>query len=141
MNILKSAIFGSVLILVSANLYADESKDLLAIEYLKLSKTKETFDMTIDAYVEQFASQGSDADKESLRSFFKAYMGWETLKEPTIKLVAETLTAKELKDINDFYKTDSGRALAKKSPKMASDISNLIGANLQKAIQKMQGSK
>lgn len=137
MKVTNTLIAGVFILLSAGQVYADELNDL-AIEYLQLSKTKETFDMTIDAYAQQLSAQNPNADKEKIRTFFNAYMGWEILKEPTIKLVAQTLTVQELKDINAFYKTNSGKALAEKSPKMAADISNLIGTNLQKAMQDMQ---
>ncbi|ODS23147.1 hypothetical protein AB835_10525 [Candidatus Endobugula sertula] len=138
MNILKFLIIGVTLILATtSSVYAEEDHKVLAIEYLKLSKAKETVDMTIEAYVEQLSSQKPHSNKESIRTFFNTYMGWEVLKEPAIKLVSDSLSVNELKDINNFYKTDTGRSLAKKSPKMAADLSNLIAVNLQKAMKSM----
>jgi len=138
MNILKSTILGALLVLSITHAYAAKDDNALAIEYLTLSKAKETFEKTIDAYVAKFSSQTPNADKESIKQFFNTYMGWDALKDPTVEIVKESLSKKELKDIIRFYKTDSGRSLAEKSPKMSANISNLIGLNLQKAIQEIQ---
>ena len=113
---------------------AENNKNALVIEYLEISKTKETFDMTIEAYVNQLASQDPVAKKEDIRTFFNTYMGWNVLKEPSIKIVAAKFSEKELQDIIAFYKTSSGQAFANKSPEMAADLSNLIGSNMQKAM-------
>ena len=65
-------------------------------------------------------------------------MGWESLKEPTIQIVANLLSIEELSEINRFFKSSSGKALADNSPQMAAEISNLIGNNLNKAMSNMQ---
>ncbi len=103
-----------------------------------ISKTKETFDTTIEVYVNQMAPQGSEEEKDELRSFFNEFIGWDAMKEPTIKIVANLLSEKELSDINDFYNSQSGKALAESSPQMAADISNLIANNMNQAMQNIQ---
>lgn len=138
MSQLKLVFLLTFLAIFSSNVFADDAKTALATEYLILSKTKESVDSTIEAYVNQIASQNPSTDKDDLRAFFTQYMGWEILKEPTIKIVANLLSTAELSEINQFYKTTSGKALADNSPKMAAEISNLIGTNLNKAMSKMQ---
>ena len=124
-------------ILVS-NGFAEDSKTILAIEYLELSKTKEVFDMTIETYANQLSSNNPKVNKEQLRTFLNSYMGWDVLREPTIKIVADTFTEEELKAINSFYKSKHGVAFANKSPALSAAISELVAANLNKALTKMQ---
>jgi hypothetical protein len=124
-------------ILVS-NGFAEDSKTILAMEYLEVSKTKEVFDMTIETYVNQLSSNNPNVNKKQLRAFFNSYMGWDVLREPTIKIVADTFTEDELKAINNFYKSKHGVAFANKSPALSAAISELIAANLKKAMSKMQ---
>ncbi len=123
---------------VAGHAIADDRKNQLASEYLELSKTKESFDITIETYVNQLSSQNPGVDKKKMREFFDAYMGWEVLKEPTIKIVAESFTEEELIGINAFYKSKVGKVLADKSPALSAAISQLIGSNLNKAIGAMQ---
>ena len=118
--------------------YAESPNDQLSIEYLELSKTKEVFDMTIETYVQQLSSQNPNVDKENIREFFNSYMGWEVLKTPTIRVVSETFTEKELKDIIAFYKSKSGQSYAEKSPQLSAEITKIIAGNLQKAMTELQ---
>ena len=138
MNHIKLAFLLMTLSIFCINALAQNDKITLAAEYLILSKTKETFDSTIEAYVNQIAAQNPQTNKDDLRAFFNQYMGWEALKEPTINIVANLLSETELKEINHFYKSKSGKALADNSPQMAIEISNLIGNNLNKAMSNIQ---
>lgn len=135
MKNIKSIVVAVILTSFTFGALAENNKNALVVEYLEVSKTKETFDMTIDAYVDQISSQDPSAKKEDVRAFFNTYMGWDVLKEPSIKIVAAKFTEKELQDIIAFYKTSSGQTFANKSPEMAAELSNLIGSNIQKAMQ------
>lgn len=134
----KLVLFIMVSSIFVSTAFADDTRLALAIEYLELSKTKEVFDITIDTYVNQLSSNNPGTNKDQLRAFFNSYMGWEVLKEPTIKIVANTFTGEELKAINDFYKSKNGVAFANKSPALSAAISELIGANLNKAMANMK---
>jgi hypothetical protein len=134
----KLVLFIMVSSIFVSTAFADDTRLALAIEYLELSKTKKVFDMTIDTYVNQLSSNNPGINKDQLRAFFNSYMGWEVLKEPTIKIVANTFTGEELKAINDFYKSKNGVAFANKSPALSAAISELIGANLNKAMANMK---
>ncbi|HET6421756.1 MAG TPA: DUF2059 domain-containing protein, partial [Geobacteraceae bacterium] len=72
------------------------------------------------------------------REFFNAYMGWDVLREPMIKIVANSFTEEELIGINTFFKSRFGKVLAEKSPALSAAISELIGSNLNKAMGAMQ---
>lgn len=141
MNALKPLLIGVALTGAITNTYADENKDALAIEYLQLSKTKEAVDRTIEIYSEQLSNKNPTLDKEQLKAHFNTFIGWEVLKEPTIKLVANTFSAEELKSINSFYKTENGRSWAEKSPQIAAGVSKITGTNIQKALQSLQQPK
>ncbi len=134
----KLVLFIMVSSIFVSTAFADDTRLALAIEYLELSKTKEVFDITIDTYVNQLSSNNPGTNKDQLRAFFNSYMGWEVLKEPTIKIVANTFTGEELKAINLFYKSKNGVAFANKSPALSAAISELIGANLNKAMANMK---
>lgn len=134
----KLVLFIMVSSIFVSTAFADDTRLALAKEYLELSKTKEVFDITIDTYVNQLSSNNPGTNKDQLRAFFNSYMGWEVLKEPTIKIVANTFTGEELKAINDFYKSKNGVIFANKSPALSAAISELIGANLNKAMANMK---
>ena len=126
-----------VIVFISANTFA-EDKNKLALEYLELTKTKQLFDITIENYVNHLSLRNPKLNKEELMLFFNSYMGWDVVRDPTIKIVSDKFTEKELKNINDFFKTDDGRALSNQSPKISMEVSNLIGGNINKALASMK---
>jgi hypothetical protein len=111
-----------------------EDKAALALEYLELTKTKQLFDATIENYVNHLMAKNPNLNKDELTLFFSSYMSWSVLREPTVKIVSEKYTETELKGINAFFKTESGKALADKSPIISMEVSNLIGGNINKAL-------
>lgn len=133
MKIYKQLFIACLLLIFSHGSFAD-NKNELVVEYLELTKTKQLFDVTIDNYVNHLTAKNPKLNKEELRLFFNTYMGWDVLRSPTIKIVSEKFTNNELENINAFFRTDSGRALAEKSPIISMEISNLIGGNINKAL-------
>lgn len=77
-------------------------------------------------------------DKNRLRAFFNSYMGWEVIREQTIKIVADTFTEDELNAIIDFYKSKYGITYADKSSTLSAALAELIGANMNKVISELQ---
>ena len=117
---------------------AESTQQALAEEYLALSKTKETIDLTIESYVNRLHANNPRASKRQLRSFFNAYMGWDVLKEPATDIVVSNLTRAELSAVNGFYKTPHGKSIADKSPAVAAELSDLIIANLNRTMANME---
>jgi len=128
----------AIFLILTLPVFADDHKNNLAVEYLELSKAKETFDTTIETYVEQLSAQNPSTDKNKLKAFFESYMGWDVLKNSTIKIVADSFTEEELIGINNFYKSRIGQSLAEKTPALSAAISQLIGQNLNKAVEAMR---
>lgn len=138
MNYLKITAFYLSVIFMVSNASADDVKTALAIEYLELTKTSQIFDVTIDSYVGQLSAKQPQLDQEKLRMFFESNMGWSVLKDPTIKIVSESFSESELKNINAFFKTESGKILANKSLGISTEISKLISQNINKAFSEIQ---
>lgn len=129
--------FFTLLVIFSYGSYADSKNDL-AMEYLELTKTKQLFDVTIENYVNHLSARNSKLNKDELKLFFNQYMSWGVLKEATVKVVSDKFSESELQKINAFFKTEEGKALAEKSPKISMEISNLIGGNINKALSIMR---
>lgn len=111
---------------------AEEDAAALAVEYLELSKTPEIIQQTIETYADQL-SGGDPKKQEAIRSKLQAEMGWEVLEKPIATIVLENLSPGELKEINAFYRTPAGQALAGKSPQMSAQLSTVIADNIRKA--------
>ncbi len=125
-------------LIVSAAAFAESELEQLAIEYLELSGTRQTFHVTIAAYADQAVASQSGIDKEEITRMLEALMGWEVLKEPTAKIIMNHFTADQLEQINAFYRSDVGRAYAQKSPAIAIDVSNLVSGNVQRSVGQPQ---
>lgn len=138
MKYFKPAILSIFIIFFVSNSFADKTKKELSIEYLELTKTKQIFETTIDTYVNQLNAKNPQLDKSQLRAFFDLYMGWGVLKDPAIKIISDSFSESELKGINEFFKSENGRALADKSPHISMEISKLISGNLNKAFSEMR---
>jgi len=82
-----------VIVFISANTFA-EDKNKLALEYLELTNTKQLFDITIENYVNHLSLRNPKFNKEELMLFFNSYMGWDVVRDPTIKIVSDKFTEK-----------------------------------------------
>lgn len=135
MRFLKYA--ACIAVFISANTFA-EDKSKLALEYLELTNTKQLFEITIENYVNHLSLRNPNLNKDELKLFFNSYMGWDVVKNPTIKIVSDKFTEDELKNINAFFRTNDGKVLADQSPKISMEISNLLGGNINKALTLMK---
>ena len=91
-----------IAVFISANTFA-EDKNKLALEYLELTNTKQLFEITIENYVNHLGARNPKLNKDELMLFFNSYMGWDVVKDSTVKIVADKFTEDELKNINDFF--------------------------------------
>jgi hypothetical protein len=89
-------------------LFAQDDIRTLAVEYLELSKAKETVEATVNSYVEQTVKDNPKANKAKVQGMYNRIMGWDALKEPILELVMKTFTQEELQGINAFYGTPPG---------------------------------
>lgn len=141
MKYLKLSVLLLSLTLFPFMVSAETTNEKLALEYLELSKIKETFDTTINTYVQQIANHNPSIDQVKIKDFFNKTIGWEVLKQPTLKIVSQTFTEKELKDIIVFYKSETGKSFAENSPKVSSEISKMVSLNIQKAMAQIRTQK
>jgi len=110
----------------------------LATEYLEVSGTRQTFDATVQAYADQAVASQPGANREAIVQMLDSLMGWEVLKEPTTEIIMKHFSAAQLEQINAFYTSDAGRVYAQEAPAIAIELSNLIGANMQRSLAQPQ---
>jgi hypothetical protein len=67
----------------------------------------QTIDKILDIQIQQNPSLKDY--KETMSIFFNKYMSWESLKEDYIKIYQEEFTEDEIRDLIDFYKTNTGK--------------------------------
>ena len=107
----------------------------LAVKYLEVSKAQEMFNGEIDSIANQL-SNGNPKREREMRIFFNYYMGWDTLKIPTIRLIQQAFTKQELTKVIEFYNTPEGKAYADKSVWLGNELSKIIITNLIKLMSK-----
>jgi hypothetical protein len=134
MKYLKSAILVVACLTFSLSVFALDKKSELALEYLKLTKTEESINRTIDIFINQISSQNPQIDKEKLRVIYAKSMGWEAIKDPIVKIVSNAYSEEDLEAIINFCKTKHGAAFTEKSPTISAELSELVAGNLYKAM-------
>lgn len=80
--------------------------------------------------------------KDVVMQFFRKHVSYSSLKPEMIKIYAEVFTAEELRDINAFYRTETGQKTIRLMPQLSAAGAQLglqriqqNGAELQRMIQ------
>lgn len=80
--------------------------------------------------------------KDVVMQFFRKHVSYSSLKPEMIQIYAEVFTAQELRDINAFYRTETGQKTIRLMPQLSAAGAQLglqriqqNGAELQRMIQ------
>lgn len=76
--------------------------------------------------------------KDVMRKFLAKNMSYESLKPDFINLYAEAFTAKELRNINAFYKTPTGKKAIALMPQLMGKGAQIGAARVQNNIGELQ---
>jgi hypothetical protein len=69
--------------------------------------------------------------QDVMRDFARRFVSWEALREQYVDIYASSFTEDELREMTDFYRTDTGQKLARATPGLMAQ-----GAELgQRAVQ------
>jgi hypothetical protein len=79
-----------------------------------------------------------ESAEPTLKAFFGKYMSWEGLKEDYIKIYMAEFTEKELKDMNAFYKTETGKKMAARQATIAMKGAQLGQEKVQAHMSELQ---
>jgi len=132
--------------LFAFNAHADERSSKESVEQLmELTETSKMMDAMqgqISAMFDGMSAQIGISEEE--RPAFESYMqkvaklmekdmGWETFKEPMIKIYLKHFTEEEVKGLISFYQTEVGKSMIEKMPLIMQD-SILMSQDLMKGI-------
>lgn len=121
--------------LVSNLSHADAASNAQAEKLLSKLNMKSAMENSmhslIDLQVQQQPALGPY--REVMKTFFRKYMSYESLKPEMVKMYGDAFTAQELKEINAFYDTDTGRKTLEVMP-------TLIGKGGQLGAQRVQAN-
>jgi len=73
-----------------------------------------------------------------MMKFFNKHMSWDSLKPEFVQIYSEAFTASELRDINAFYATDTGRKTIQKMPTLMAQGAQIGAARVQANIMELQ---
>lgn len=73
-----------------------------------------------------------------IMEFFQKHMSWESLKPEFLKIYSEAFSAEELREINDFYATGTGRKTIKLMPSLMAQGGQIGAARLQANIGELE---
>lgn len=76
--------------------------------------------------------------EEVMRVFFHKHMSGESLRGAFIDIYVETFTEKELKEINRFYKTPTGKKVVKETPVLKAKGMKLGEQRVQENLPELQ---
>lgn len=76
--------------------------------------------------------------KSVMMKFFAKHMSWASLKPEFIKIYSEAFSAKELREINEFYATETGRKTIQLMPSLSAQGGQIGAARVQENIGELQ---
>jgi len=76
--------------------------------------------------------------EDLLREFLDQNIGWNAMKEDIISMYMQSFTEAELKEINTFYATPTGRKLISRLPELIQQRDRLAMRRLQENIGELQ---
>ena len=115
----------------------DDTHKKAATELLTIMNMEKLLDQSIQTALGIQIQQNPALEnyKETMQEFFNKYMSWDYLKDEFVKIYMEEFTENELRDMIEFYKTDTGKKTLERLPILLQK-----GAQLgQKSVQNNLG--
>lgn len=145
MKLSKMCIYLLVFI-ISSSLYqapafaTSETHRKAANELLDTMDLNTLLSSSIDSMMQLQLSQNPSLQpfEKIMRVFFSKYMSGESLREEFLEIYVEAFTEKELKEINAFYSTPTGKKTLKETPDLMSKGAALGQKRLQENISELQ---
>lgn len=134
-NILIVAMLASPLMLM-----AGEAETQAANELLDTMHYEKVMDDAINASVQIVKQMDPNMGKHeaTLRKFYEKHMSTASLRTDVIKIYSETFSAKELKDITAFYKTETGQKTLEKMPEIMQKSMQIAQTRVMQNMGKLQ---
>lgn len=126
-------------LLFSASAYGGEKHDLV-LEMLEITNAQQNHELMIEAYVKQLAANPVTAAPE-FEEYFREAIAWDALIEPITKIYEDAYTVKELKALNEFFSSPSGKSFIAKTPEVNEKTTVVLMRNIQKASQHLAPSE
>lgn len=139
MKVLKFGIFLFSLI-IAQFAYSDADSEREAEILLTTMGIEEAMTQTMSQMVDLQLQQNPTLApfKSVMMEFFAKHMSWASLKPELLKIYSEAFSAKELREINEFYATDTGRKTIQLMPSLSAQGGQIGAARVQVNIGELQ---
>jgi uncharacterized protein len=147
---MKSIIIGILAIAIQVSAYAESSKRESVEELLRITNVDSMIDNMYSQMDQMFVGMGQQMGiKTSEQDIFDNYMkkvtasmkemmSWEKMKAPMTDIYLTSYTEKEIQDMLDFYRSETGRSLIKKMPQVMSESMMLSQEMMKGFMPKVQ---
>lgn len=124
----------------SVSLFASTSHELEAEKLLEISGTKAAMETMADIMLAQQLQQNPSLApyEKVMRDFFNKHLGYEKIKPFYISMYTETFTESELKELNDFYTTPTGRKAVEALPALMQQGGEYGGRVMQENLDELR---
>lgn len=119
---------------------ADEASRQEAAKLLNAMEMEIAFERSIEQMVEVQITRNPSIKpyQDVMRRFFQKYMSYEELKPEIIQLYADAFTAQELREINTFYASPTGKKTIKLMPDLMTRGAEVGSRRIQANIHELQ---
>ena len=138
MNNIKSLLL-IFLVTISSNVFSGEAEKQVhkLFDNIDMEKTLSlTINQMLDA--EMAANPAMLPYKSVFQAFFEKYIGYEVIKDEMVELYAQSFTVKELKDLNRFYKTKTGKKTIEIFPQLFAEGASMSQRRIQENLPELQ---
>jgi hypothetical protein len=139
MKLLKSALLAAALV-AGGPAMADEAARAEAARLLEVMKMQPAIDSMADAMLDAQVKQNPDLApyREVMLTFFRKYMGYESLKPDLVEIYSAEFTASELREISAFYSTPTGRKIMERMPMLVRKGAEMGAAHVQAHLDELK---
>lgn len=111
-----------------------------ALELLEAMRVSDALQLSIETVLQlQMQSNPELRAVESvMRDFFVRYMSWENLKDGYADIYSRAFTEPELREMTAFYRTPTGQKLARATPQLMREGSELGQRAVQEHMNELQ---
>lgn len=130
----------ALMLVVSQFCFADTTARYEAEILMDLVDMKSTLDQTIDQTLELEMKQNPSLTpyQEVMNKFLKKHLGYDVVKSDLIRIYADAFTANELRDINAFYRTETGKKSIRLAPHLFSEGVQIGRQRIQQNVKELQ---
>lgn len=119
---------------------ADPASEKEAEKLLNLMGMEEALDQSMAQMLDVQLQQNPALApyKEVMLEFLTKHMSYDSLKPDMLKIYSEAFTASELREINDFYATDTGKKTIQMMPELMAQGAQIGAVRVQENIGELQ---